>query len=84
MTGAAPPAPAAGVLPRPLALEPRVDVALAEPPLPADAHRGNLARLDQAVDRPQVDLEVLEYLFGRQKAFFDHFGLHLIRLAATL
>ena len=29
---------------RALAVEPRVDVALAEPPLAADAHRGNLAR----------------------------------------
>src|SRR3979490_3194284 len=44
----------------PLAIEPRVDVAFAEPPLPADPNGGNLAGLDQAVHRAQVDLEVLE------------------------
>ena len=33
---------------------------------------GNFAGLDQAVDRPEVDLEVLEYLFGREKAFVRH------------
>ena len=56
----------------PLAVEPGVDVALAEPPLAADAHRGNLPGLDQPVDRPQVDLEVLEDFFGRQKRFVNH------------
>ena len=59
---------------RPLALEPGVDVALAEPPLPADPHRRDLAGLDQPVDRAEVDLEVLEDLFGRQEAFVDHVG----------
>ena len=53
-------------------LEPGVDVALAEPPLPADPHRRDLAGLDQAVDRAEVDLEVLEDLFGRQEAFVHH------------
>src|SRR4029450_10804118 len=54
---------------RALAFEPRVDVALPEPPLPSNADRRDLSRLDQAVDGPQVDLEVIEYLFGRQEAF---------------
>ena len=57
---------------RPLAVEPGVDVALAEPPLAADAHGGNLAGLDQPVHGAQIDLEVLEYLFGRQKRFVHH------------
>ena len=67
---------------RPLALEPRVDVALPEAPLPADADRRDLARLDQPVDGPQVDLEVLEHLFGRQKAFVHHLWTYFIRLGA--
>ena len=45
---------------------------LPEAPLAADADRGNLARLDQPVDRTQVDLEVLQHLFGREKGFVDH------------
>ena len=57
---------------RPLAVEPGVDVALAEPPLAADAHRRNLAGLDQAVHRAKVDLEVLQDFFGRQKRFVNH------------
>src|SRR5262245_47758341 len=57
---------------RPLRLEPRVDVALAEPPLASHAHRGDLARLDEAVHRSQVDLKVLEDLFGREKALVHH------------
>ena len=57
---------------RPLAVEPGVDVALAEPPLAADAHRGNLAGLDQPVDGAQVDLEVLQDFFGGQKRFVNH------------
>src|SRR5262249_37347740 len=57
---------------RTLALEPRVDVALAKPPLPSHAHGGDLAGLDQPVDGPQIDLEVLEHLLGRQEAFVDH------------
>ena len=73
---------AARALPRPLALEPGVDVALAEPPLPADAHRRDLAGLDQPVDRPQVDLEVLEDLLGRQKPFVNHVETHSTRLDA--
>ena len=60
---------AGGDSPRALAVEPGVDVALAEPPLAADADGGNLSRLDQAVDRAEVDLEVLEHLFGRQEHF---------------
>ena len=54
---------------RPLAVEPGVDVALAEPPLPADAHGGNLPGLDQAVDRTEVDLEVFEDLFRGEEDF---------------
>ena len=57
---------------RPLAVEPGVDVALAEAPLAADPDRRNLARLDQAVDRPKVDLEVLQDFFGGQKRFVNH------------
>ena len=57
---------------RPLAVEPGVDVALAEAPLAADADRGNLAGLDQPVDGPQVDLEVLQDFFGREKRFVNH------------
>src|SRR5262249_28753124 len=57
---------------RTLAVEPRVDVALAEAPLPADADGGNLARLDQTVDRPQGDVQVLENFFSREKGFVNH------------
>jgi len=68
-TGAALPAAAAA---RTLAVEPRVDVAFAEAPLPADAHRGNLAGLDQPVHRAQIDLKVFEDFFGREKRFVNH------------
>src|SRR4051812_14664414 len=54
---------------RALAIEPRVDIALSEPPLPANAHCGNLSGLDQAVDSAQIDLEVFEHLFGREEDF---------------
>ena len=57
---------------RPLAVEPGIDVALAETPLPADPHRGNLAGLDEAVHRPKVDLEVFQDLFCREKRFVNH------------
>src|SRR5687768_9774796 len=50
---------------RPLRIEPCIDIAFTESPLPSDAHRRNLPRLDQPVDRAEIDLEVLEYLFGR-------------------
>src|SRR4029077_5430070 len=62
----------AGAAAKPLAVEPGVDVALAETPLAADAHRGNLAGLDQPVYRPKVDLKVLQDFFGREKRFVDH------------
>src|SRR3954470_8409084 len=68
---------------RTLALEPRVDVALAEPPLAADADRGNLACFDQAIDGPQVHLEVLEDLLGGQKALVDHGWLAVPTLPPT-
>ncbi len=55
-----------------LAVEPGVDVALAEPPLTADADRGNLAGLDQPVDGAQIDLEILQDFFRRQKRFVNH------------
>jgi hypothetical protein len=42
---------------RTLAVEPRVDVALAEPPLPSDADRWNFPGFDQPVHRPQIHLE---------------------------
>src|ERR1700675_2345472 len=57
--GRALPAAGGAAAARALAVEPRVDVALAEPPLAADPDGGNLAGLDQAIDGPQVDLEVL-------------------------
>ena len=57
---------------RPLAVEPRVDVALAEPPLAADADGGNLAGFDQPVHGAEVDLEVLQDFFRRQKRFVNH------------
>ena len=57
---------------RPLAVEPCVDVAFAEPPLAADTNGGDLAGFDQPVDRPEVDLEVLEHLLGRQKRLVHH------------
>src|SRR5262245_51491007 len=65
---------AGAALTRPLAFEPGIDVAFAEPPLASHAHRRDLSGLDQAIHRAQVDLEVLEYLFGRQKSFVGHFG----------
>ena len=55
--------------PRPLAVEPRVDVPAAEPPLPADPHGRQLPGVDQAVDRPQVHLQVGEHLVGGEKPF---------------
>ena len=55
-----------------LAVEPRVDVALAKAPLAADPDRRDLARLDQAVHRAKVDLEVLENFFGGEKRFINH------------
>src|SRR4029079_14518978 len=55
-----------------LAVEPRVEIGFAEAPLPPDADGGNPARLDQAVDGAQVDLQVLEDLFGREKRLVDH------------
>ena len=53
----------------PLSIQPGVDVAFSETPLAANAHCRDLASLDQPVDRAQVDLEVLEDLFGRQEDF---------------
>ena len=70
------PAPAAAgaarAAARALAVEPGVDVALAEAPLAADAHRRNLAGLDQPVDGAKIDLEVLQDLFGGEKRFVNH------------
>ena len=42
--------------------------------MPADAHRGDFSRLDQPVDRTQIDLQVVQNLRGREKSFFDHLG----------
>src|SRR5207302_621244 len=55
-----------------LAVQPRIDVALSEAPLASDAHRGNLPRLDEPVDRPEVDLKILEDLLRRQKRLVNH------------
>src|SRR4051812_32961516 len=65
---------------RPLIFEPGVDIALAETPLPADADSGDLSCLDQAIDGPEVDLKVVEYLLGRQEAFVHGLWTHSIRL----
>src|SRR5207244_7437134 len=56
---------------RSLAVEPRIDVALAEAPLAADPDRRNLSRLDEAINGPQVDLQILEHLFRREKRFVN-------------
>jgi hypothetical protein len=53
----------------PLTIEPAVDVTFPESPLASDTDSRDLSSLDQAVDRSQIDLEVLEDLFGRQKDF---------------
>ena len=46
-----------------------------EPPLTADAHRRKFSGFDQRRnDCPQVDLKIIEYLLGRQKAFVVHAG----------
>src|SRR3982751_6289221 len=45
---------------RALAVEPGIDITFAEPPLASDPHRGDLAGLDQAVDSPEIDLEVFQ------------------------
>src|SRR5215471_7757138 len=63
---------AAGSAARALAVEPRVDVALAKAPLAPDPDRRNLSGLDQAVDRAQVDLEVFQDFFRCQKGFVNH------------
>ena len=49
---------------RTLTIEPRVDIALAEAPLAAHAHRWNLSGLDQPVDRAQIDLKIGENFFS--------------------
>ena len=55
-----------------LAFEPSVDVAFAKPPLAADTDCGDLTCLDEPIDGPQVDLQILEDFFGGQKRFVDH------------
>ena len=62
---------------RTLRLEPRVDVALAEAPLPSHPHSGNLPRFDETVDRPKVDLEILQDFLGGQESFF-HWSLSVL------
>ena len=62
---------AARSAPGTLAVEPCIDVALAEAPLAPDANSRNLAGFDQTVHRPQIDLEILEHLFGRQKCLYS-------------
>lgn len=52
---------------RPLRIQPGVDVALPEAPLTSDADRWDLARLDESIDGPKIDLEVLQNLFGGQE-----------------
>ena len=52
---------------RALRIEPGIDVAFAKSPLAADADRRNLPRLDQTIDRAQVDLEIFEDFLGRQE-----------------
>ena len=52
-----------------LAVEPRVDVPLTESPLAPHSDRRDLVRLDKAIDRPKVDLQVFEYFFRGQEDF---------------
>ena len=54
---------------RALAIKPGVDIALAEPPLTANANRGDFPSLDQAVNGTKVYLEILQDLFRRQEHF---------------
>ena len=56
----------------PLAFQPGIQIALAEPPLASDADRGNLTGLDQPVHGPQVDLEVLQDFIRGQEGFVNH------------
>src|SRR5205823_13061451 len=77
--GAGPPARAAAW---PLTVEPGIDVALSEAPLAADAHRRNLARLDETVHGSEVDLEVLEHFLGREKRLVNH-CFNVLRAGAT-
>ena len=63
----------------PLRLEPRVEIALPEAPLPPDAHGRYLPRLDQPVDRPQVDLQVVDHFLGGEKRIVGHFAIGSVR-----
>jgi hypothetical protein len=54
---------------RPLRIEPRVDIALAESPLTSNAYSGNLSGLNQAIHGAEVHLEILQDLFRCQKHF---------------
>ena len=60
--------PATGML----RIQPRVDVTLAEPPLPAHTDSGQFARLDQAIDRPEIDLQVVNDFVGREERLVHH------------
>jgi hypothetical protein len=52
---------------RALIIEPCIEVRSAEAPLATHPNRGNFPGLDQPVDRTEVDVQILEDLFGRQK-----------------
>jgi hypothetical protein len=64
----------------PLRLEPRVEIALPEAPLPSDAHGRDLPRLDQPVDGPQVDLQVVDHFLGGEKRIVGHFTIGSVRM----
>src|SRR5262249_45189139 len=52
---------------RTLRVQPGFDIAFAKTPLTADTNGRDLARLDQAIDGPEVDVQVLQDLFGGQE-----------------
>ena len=52
--------------------EPGVEILPAEAPLAADADGGDLAGLDEPVHRPEVDLQVVQNLFGGQEILVGH------------
>lgn len=54
---------------RALRVEPGVDVAFTETPLSADTNRRDFSSFDEAIYGAEVDLEVFQDLFRREKYF---------------
>ena len=67
-----------------LAIQPDVEVHLAEPPLPSNANRGDFPGFYQAVNSTQIDMEVLQYLFRREEHVILASGGHGGMLAAIV